>query len=179
MSLLTPTLLFSKQLPCLVIGSCVTCTDPILSQAIAKGPFADKYVARHLREIISSEAGMNDGFGFPFLMLAVYLMRYADGQPTSEHGAHGAALMARSGDVGRQGGGADKAIAHWVVETWLYYILMGAVYGVVVGYGSLHALRFGLRRYAVDSFVVSNSLMLTARTESWSTAKATFYFPRP
>lgn len=95
---------------------------------------------------------MNDGFGFPFLMLAVYLMRYADGQPTSEHGAHAAALMARSGDVGRQGGGADEAIAHWVVETWLYYILMGAVYGVVVGYGSLHALRFGLRRYAVGSF---------------------------
>ncbi|RMJ28006.1 Plasma membrane antiporter [Aspergillus sp. HF37] len=138
-------------LPCLVIGSCVTCTDPILSQAIAKGAFADKYVARHLREIISSEAGMNDGFGFPFLMLAVYLMRYADGQPTSGHGAHAAALMARSGDVGRQGGGADKAIAHWVVETWLYYILMGAFYGAVVGYGSLHALRYGLRRKLVDS----------------------------
>ena len=43
-------------LAALVIGSCVTCTDPILSQAIAKGPFADKYVARDLREIISSEA---------------------------------------------------------------------------------------------------------------------------
>lgn len=50
-------------LAALVIGSCVTCTDPILSQAIAKGPFADKFVARPLREIISSEAGANDGFG--------------------------------------------------------------------------------------------------------------------
>ncbi|KAK2666871.1 Cation/H exchanger [Fusarium oxysporum f. sp. vasinfectum] len=49
-------------LAALVIGSCVTCTDPILSQAIAKGPFADKYVARPLREIISAEAGANDGF---------------------------------------------------------------------------------------------------------------------
>ncbi|KAF1817458.1 Na(+)/H(+) antiporter 1 [Eremomyces bilateralis CBS 781.70] len=65
-------------LAALVIGSCVTCTDPILSQAIAKGPFADKFVARDLREIISSEAGANDGFGFPFLMLAVYLIRYAN-----------------------------------------------------------------------------------------------------
>jgi NhaP-type Na+/H+ or K+/H+ antiporter len=60
-----------------VIGACVTCTDPILSQAIAKGPFADKFVARHLPEIISSEAGANDGFGFPFLMLATYLILYA------------------------------------------------------------------------------------------------------
>ncbi|KAJ2905020.1 Na(+)/H(+) antiporter 1 [Zalerion maritima] len=71
----TPKITF---LAALVIGSCVTCTDPILSQAIAKGPFADKYVARPLREIISSEAGANDGFGFPFLMLATFLIRHAD-----------------------------------------------------------------------------------------------------
>jgi len=55
-------------LTALVIGSCVTCTDPILSQAVAKGPFADKFVPRALRELISSEAGANDGFGFPFLL---------------------------------------------------------------------------------------------------------------
>lgn len=55
-------------LTALVIGSCVTCTDPILSQAVAKGPFSDKFVPRALREIISSEAGANDGFGFPFLL---------------------------------------------------------------------------------------------------------------
>lgn len=55
-------------LAALVIGSCVTCTDPILSQAVAKGPFSDKYVPRALRELISSEAGANDGFGFPFLL---------------------------------------------------------------------------------------------------------------
>ena len=137
----------------LVIGSCVTCTDPILSQAIAKGPFADKYVARHLREIISSEAGMNDGFGFPFLMLGVYLMRHAnESPPTSESSAHAATIMPRSGEVGRQGGGPGVAIGNWVLETWLYYILMGAVYGVVVGYTSLHALRYSLRRYAVDVY---------------------------
>lgn len=40
---------------------------------MAKGPFSDKYVRRDLREIISSEAGANDGFGFPFL-LYVYLL---------------------------------------------------------------------------------------------------------
>lgn len=41
---------------------------------MAKGPFSDKYVRRDLREIISSEAGANDGFGFPFL-LYVYLIQ--------------------------------------------------------------------------------------------------------
>lgn len=123
-----------------MIGSCVTCTDPILSQAIAKGPFADKYVARNLREIISSEAGANDGFGFPFLMLATYLIRHADvpGADASEpHGDHG---------VGRLGGGVGKALEQWVVETWLYIVLMSAVYGVVVGYGSCRALKFALKK---------------------------------
>jgi NhaP-type Na+/H+ or K+/H+ antiporter len=67
-------------LTALVIGSCVTCTDPILSQAVAKGPFSDKFVPRALREIISSEAGANDGIGFPFLLYvklpALYLPAY-------------------------------------------------------------------------------------------------------
>ncbi|POR38683.1 Sodium/hydrogen exchanger family protein [Tolypocladium paradoxum] len=65
-------------LAALVIGSCVTCTDLIMSRAIAKGSFADKFVARPLREVISLEAGANDGFGSPFLMLASYLIRHAD-----------------------------------------------------------------------------------------------------
>ncbi|KAK1145066.1 hypothetical protein N8T08_004495 [Aspergillus melleus] len=112
----------------LVIGSCVTCTDPILSQAVAKGPFADKYVARELREIISSEAGINDGFGFPFLMLATYIMRHAQGE--GYHGSqdsHAGHLLARAGDVGRQGGGVGEALGNWVVETWLYYVVLGAL----------------------------------------------------
>ena len=55
-------------LSAMVIGSCVTCTDPILSQQVAKGPFADKFVSGALCEIVSSEAGANDRFGFPFLL---------------------------------------------------------------------------------------------------------------
>ncbi|CRK36107.1 hypothetical protein BN1708_016500, partial [Verticillium longisporum] len=66
-------------LACMVIAACVTSTDPVLSQAVAKGPFADKFVARPVREVISAEAGANDGFGFPFLMLATYLIRHAEG----------------------------------------------------------------------------------------------------
>jgi len=120
------------QLTALVIGSCVTCTDPILSQAIAKGPFADRYVARDLREIISSEAGANDGFGFPFLMLATYLLRYTQGDPDQDHvAAH--AHVARSGDVGHMHGGLGKAMEMWIVETWVYYIVLGVVYGVTLG----------------------------------------------
>ena len=158
-------------LAALVIGSCVTCTDPILSQAIAKGPFADKYVARDLREIISSEAGANDGFGFPFLMLAVYLIRHADitgvglasSEATTSEGAGvfgetafgvafraAGALVAREEEVGRLGGGVWVALREWLLETWLYIVLLSVVYGVVVGYGGMLAIRYALRKKWVD-----------------------------
>jgi NhaP-type Na+/H+ or K+/H+ antiporter len=140
-------------LTALVISSCVTCTDPILSQAVAKGPFADKYVPRHLREIISAEAGVNDGFGFPFLMLAVYLLRFASGkgnlEPVAEvHAGNGLQLLARAAgeEVDRQGGGVGDAMKSWFIETWLYYCIMGAVYGAVVGTVCRYAMKYALRR---------------------------------
>ncbi|RSL65482.1 hypothetical protein CEP53_003673 [Fusarium sp. AF-6] len=141
-------------LAAMVLASCVTCTDPVLSQAVAKGPFADKFVPRYLREIISSEAGANDGFGFPFLMLATYLMRHAFGK--ADHGdSQGAAdvarmLFVRAGDVGRLGGGVGEAFKNWIVETWLYYVVMGIAYGAVVGYSSCRAIKFALRRGWID-----------------------------
>lgn len=135
-------------LAALVIGSCVTCTDPILSQAIAKGPFADKFVARDLREIISSEAGANDGFGFPFLMLAVYLMRHSE--LGADHVSHGG-LERRSEEVGRLGGGVGVALGNWAVETWLYIVLMSVAYGALVGWGGGKIAKFCLRRKWIDS----------------------------
>lgn len=159
-------------LAALVIGSCVTCTDPVLSQAIAKGPFADKYVPRRLREIISAEAGANDGFGFPFLMLAVSLMRHTELpgvvlKASSEHGSEGASghaaeagaaavdvahrVLKRAGDIGRLGGGIGAAMSDWVVDTWLYTIFMSIPYGGIIGYGSSKAIGYCLRRKWIDA----------------------------
>ncbi|KAK4185151.1 putative Na(+)/H(+) antiporter [Podospora australis] len=136
-------------LAALVIASSVACTDPVLSQAVAKGPFADMYVARDLREIISSEAGANDGFGFPFLMLATYLIRHANGphQPTVDPTNK---LLARAGDVGRSGGGLGLAMGNWFLETWLYTVVMGAVIGALLGFVSWKALKFALKKKWVD-----------------------------
>ena len=130
----------------LVIGSCVTCTDPILSQAVAKGPFSDKFVPRALREIISSEAGANDGFGFPFLLLATFLIRHAK-LSDSDSDSDIEDLVARAvPEVGRLGGGVGKAMEQWFVEGWLYIVLMSIVYGVVLGYGSCIGVKFALRK---------------------------------
>lgn len=136
-------------LAALVIGSCVTCTDPILSQAIAKGPFADKFVARDLREIISSEAGANDGFGFPFLMLAIYLMRHSE--IPEDQIQHNAVEARNEEGIGRLGGGVGVALANWGLETWLYIVLLSIAYGIVVGYGGGRIMRVALRRRWVDN----------------------------
>ncbi|KXJ84688.1 Sodium/hydrogen exchanger family-domain-containing protein [Microdochium bolleyi] len=129
-------------LAALVIGACVTPNDPILSQAIAKGPFADRYVPRPLREVISAEAGANDGFAFPFLMLPIYFMRHSE--------IPDAVLHARAEDVGRLGGGPLLAIQNWIVETMLYVVLVAVLYGAFVGFFAGKGLKFCLKRQWID-----------------------------
>ncbi|KEY75064.1 hypothetical protein S7711_01528 [Stachybotrys chartarum IBT 7711] len=132
----------------LVISACVTPNDPILSQAIAKEPFADKYVARPLREITSAEAGANDGFAFPFLMLAIYLMRHSE-IPEIPEGAQNL-LTIRAEDVGRLGGGPLVALRNWVVETLLYVVLLAMAYGAFIGFASGKGIKFFLNRKWID-----------------------------
>ncbi|KAI0453896.1 Cation/H+ exchanger [Xylaria acuta] len=133
----------------LVIGACVTSTDPILSQAVAKGPFADKYVPRSLREIISAEAGANDGFASPFLMLSVNLMRLSIGRPetivdTIVERDTGRGVGSHPGDIG-------IAIGNWAIETLVYIVLLASVYGVVTGYCARMAVRFSLSHKWIDT----------------------------
>lgn len=128
----------------LVIGACATSTDPILSQAVAKGPFADKYVARPLREIISAEAGANDGFASPFLMLSVNLMRVSIGRPE-------ALIDRRDRGVGPHPSDVGIAIGNWAIETLVYLVLLASVYGVVTGFCARMAVRFSLARKWIDT----------------------------
>lgn len=66
----------------------------------------------------------------------------------AEAAANGArSLMARAGDVGRLGGGAGKAVEIWIVEGWVYFILVGAITGAVCGVLSMYAVNYSLKRY--------------------------------
>lgn len=117
----------------LIIGACVTSTDPILSQAIAKGPFADKFVVRPLREIISAEAGANDGFASPFLGLAINLLLQTQSSASSQEGS------------------IARAFGDWVIETLLYTVVLAIIYGVVAGYCARKAVELSLSRKWVDT----------------------------
>lgn len=122
----------------LAIGACVTPTDPVLSNSIVKGKFADKNIPKDLQKIIIAESGANDGLGYPFLFLALYLIKY-----TGHEGAG-------------QSGGAGVAIGLWFGETWGYTILLSVVYGAVIGWLAKELLHFAEEKKFVDreSFLV-------------------------
>lgn len=118
-------ILFSISfLESLAVAACITPTDPVLANAIVKGKYAEKYVSAHLRNIISAEAGANDGFGYPFLFLAIYLLKIPKG---------------------------GIAIEHWIVHTLIYEILFSVIYGLVLGLLARLALKFTLQRKWVDN----------------------------
>jgi NhaP-type Na+/H+ or K+/H+ antiporter len=114
----------------LCIAACVTATDPVLaSSVVGKGKFA-KRVPKHLRDLLSAESGCNDGMAFPFIYLAIYLIRY---RPD-----------------------ANAVSYHWFLYTILYECVFGAIYGVLIGYIARRAVRFAHERDLIDreSFLV-------------------------
>lgn len=122
----------------LAIGACVTPTDPVLSNSIVKGKFADANIPRPLQKIIIAESGANDGLGYPFLFIALYLIKY------TQQGGVGVA------------NGTSEAMRLWFGETWAYTILLSVIYGATVGWIAKELLHFAEERKFVDreSFLV-------------------------
>ncbi|CAD6956309.1 unnamed protein product [Tilletia caries] len=107
----------------LIVAACTTSTDPVLSNSIVKGQFADAFVSVRLRNLISAESGLNDGMGYPFLYLAVYSLRHAT---------------------------FGEVLTRWTLDTLLWQILGSCIYGTVVGYVCLWLLRLATRRGTID-----------------------------
>ncbi|KAK4053853.1 hypothetical protein OIV83_001509 [Microbotryomycetes sp. JL201] len=122
--LLIPSLTF---LEALCISACVTPTDPILANAIVKGRFAEKYVPKEVRDLISAESGANDGLGYPFVFITFFLMER------------------------RQNGWSyGLVVGHWVVSTWLYQIALACAIGAVIGYLARKTVKITHKRQLID-----------------------------
>ena len=127
-----------KFVHALAVGACVTPTDPVLSNSIVKGRFAEKNIPKELQKIIVAESGANDGLGYPFLFLPLYLIKYVG-----------------YGGLG-QNKNAGNAVGEWFGETWGYIVLLSVVYGAVVGWIAKELLHWAEERRYVDreSFLV-------------------------
>ncbi|KAL5512828.1 hypothetical protein ACEPAG_3094 [Sanghuangporus baumii] len=107
----------------LAVAACLTPTDPILAAAVVGGKYADKHVPAHLRHLLVAESGCNDGAAFPFLYLALYL------------------VLDRS----------DRAaIQDWFLITWFYEVLLGTVFGALIGIAFRHLMKFCERKDLID-----------------------------
>jgi NhaP-type Na+/H+ or K+/H+ antiporter len=138
-----------QYLHALVVAACITPTDPVLSNSIVKGKFADKHVPRELQRMIIAESGANDGLGYPFLFFALYLVKYTG-----------------MGGLGTAGG-AGRAIGVWLYETWCYEIFLSIAVGAAVGWLFRHLLHWAEEKRYVDreSFLVfAISLAVRGRT---------------
>ncbi|KAJ4295027.1 Na+/H+ antiporter [Kalmusia sp. IMI 367209] len=114
----------------LCVAACVTATDPVLaSSVVGKGKFA-KRVPKHLRDLLSAESGCNDGMAFPFVYLAIYIIRYR------HH--------------------PNEVAFHWFCVSILYECVFGAVFGVAIGYAARRAIRAAHEKDLIDreSFLV-------------------------
>lgn len=123
---LIPGLTFLESL---AIAAAVTPTDPVLANSITTGRFAEKYVPANVRNIIVAESGANDGLGFPFLYLAIY-------------------LLARSGED--RGTSVGTEIGRWVYGVVIYQILLSICFGSLLGYLARKTLRWAEARSYID-----------------------------
>ncbi|KAF9975647.1 hypothetical protein BGZ73_000603 [Actinomortierella ambigua] len=113
----------------LVIGACVTPTDPVLSNSVVKGRFAEKHVPPRIRYLLSAESGINDGMGLPFLMLGVLLIKESS---------------------------PGVAVAKWFYLVWAYQILLSIVLGGLIGAACRKLVKGAKNRNLIDkeSFLV-------------------------
>ncbi|ORX67221.1 hypothetical protein DL89DRAFT_269642 [Linderina pennispora] len=120
----------------MLIASCVAPTDPVLANSIVKGKFAEAKVPLHVRNIISAESGANDGLGYPYLYLALYLLKF----------------------------GTKEALTRWFVVVILWEIVVSVVLGGVIGWCARKLLQYARERGWVDhdsflSFAISLTLL--------------------
>ncbi|MFJ5556923.1 cation:proton antiporter [Streptomyces sp. NPDC093250] len=94
----------------LLVAAVLAPTDPVLASEVRVGaPTDSEHDEDEVRFTLTSEAGLNDGLAFPFVLAAVALAAAAGGRVT--------------------GGG----IAHWALVDLLYKCAVGVAAGLAVG----------------------------------------------
>ncbi|KAG5518606.1 hypothetical protein PMAC_003003 [Pneumocystis sp. 'macacae'] len=113
----------------LILGACVTATDPVLASSIVgKGEFS-KRIPEHIRNVLSCESGCNDGFSLPFLFIGLQLLIDSFG---------------------------IKTISNFFLVKIFYEVVFGCILGSFIGILGRKAVRFAEKHNLIDreSFLV-------------------------
>lgn len=109
-------LIFKVKAPtAMIIGACLSPTDPVLAASmLAESRFSGR-VPKRLRNLLSAESACNDGVSIPFLYIGLSIME-----------------TQTPGD----------AIKAWFLVTILYQCLLGVLLGYGIGWVANRSLRF-------------------------------------
>ncbi len=122
--------IFQTNLPtALIIGACLSPTDPVLAASVlSKSRFSER-VPRRLKHLLSAESACNDGVSFPFLYIGIVALT------TSSLG---------------------EALKEWFLITVLWQCMLGIIIGLIIGNCANRLLRFSDQRGYISkpSFVV-------------------------
>lgn len=103
----------------MLIGACLSPTDPVLAASVlGESRFSDR-VPKRLRNLLAAESACNDGASFPFLYIGLSIMETRT---------------------------AADAIKEWLFITVLYQCLLGLIIGYVIGWIANYSLRFSESR---------------------------------
>eukprot|EP00742_Colponemidia_sp_Colp-10_P010522 GILJ01011557.1.p1 GENE.GILJ01011557.1~~GILJ01011557.1.p1 ORF type:complete len:507 (+),score=50.93 GILJ01011557.1:75-1523(+) len=152
---LTYALLPLSFLHALLIGACLTSTDPVLSLSVIKGEFSEKHVPSHLRRIMTAESGINDGAAFPFVFLPLLLLTH------SRHTQSFSTL--------------------WLAQVWAWQVCFGVFYGACFGYLAARFFLQGVKSGAMEkrsllAFTTALPLLCMGSTEVLGSASVLAVF---
>ncbi|HMM96635.1 cation:proton antiporter [Phycicoccus sp.] len=55
----------------LLVGACISPTDPVLASSVVTGKPAEKHLPTRLRQLLSMESGTNDGLALPLVLVGI------------------------------------------------------------------------------------------------------------
>ncbi|KAF7682767.1 Na(+)/H(+) antiporter 1 [Astathelohania contejeani] len=127
----------------MIIGACVTPTDPVLASTVLKGKFANRYIPTHLRNLIAIESAANDGLGFPLLTYSIIFLICGE----------------RKLDAWKK----------WILETWLREIIFAVFIGAVIGYIARILLKISMENGLIDKesflvYIIALAILVTGLT---------------
>lgn len=99
----------------MIIGACLSPTDPVLAASVLGESRFSSRVPKRLRHLLSAESACNDGASFPFLYIGLSIFETRT---------------------------AGDAVKEWFLITILYQCLLGLLIGYGIGWVANRSLRF-------------------------------------
>ena len=105
----------------LLAGAAVTPTDPVIASSITSGKVAEENLPKRLIHFITAESGLNDGLGYPFVLLPILLLSMPTG----------------------------KALLQWSIRVVLLQVGGAALIGFSIGYIAGILLKWARRKETI------------------------------